>query len=868
MKNHIISLFVLLCACSATPVGPRFDAVEFAKNVDHLADLEERTKRVQERFVWIVADDIELPLATAGANPPDEKEYTFYVWAKLDKPLDAVLQKELLVDVLGADATIAPVRYPEANLPGKVAKELPSASVIKVTVKSGAIHSNLTILAWHRDLFPKYETDRLKRIDEARARVAAAKLKVADAPGDKELRKKLQTAYRELEVLVSRPNPYGEVKRVRVFNGDLHTSISILSLEEARDAFGKNFARYFYVGRAYFWNPHPDKKLIINTTSLRARTLFYREPNPELAKYFLSAQDKGDFARYEYLERSGVTLRSDSTVSGLSKERVRQLVGIARRLVGKLAGKMPSAAQWAEPLARLAFDNAAQEEEAARIMEKACTLCHSAFQDQLKAVRSGEKGDMLGGELRRIWEAEDPRQEAVRLAQETKLPALLETWEDVARQLSEFVSDQLAVVSPLQQPLPFLAAPEMKELAASPLIFTQGENAAAGYLFRDYYRPMTFESVLVSLLRKADEEPARRVLAWLESAGVVAAALVGLSPSVQELGSDAYVKTVAVTTGVIIPELRTLLLRDVSEYLTNLSTLALETQFTLGPLQSKDGYVFFPRGPIFGFNVDEFSIDQPSFIVNIDNVDVKVDGRLVSKDEAIVSGLVAAEEQVSATRDRGKSIRDERNKELARVAAQLRDFRLAALESDVDQLVKASRPDEARKLISAFEDTFGKDTSGVVARLRARIDSGPGSSGLRIEPDGDHVLLKEAAGAFEGTYKIRLDKALPDELEAFVAVTGQSSDNKPRVEVELFVGTKSISKKGTMAQVRFATEAKDGALVWHTDVEVKVTVKNEPGVRDALLSVRNEVTSAAPEVGGAVVLAIELPEEEKPETPQ
>ncbi len=127
---------------------------------------------------------------------------------------------------------------------------------------------------------------------------------------------------------------------------------------------------------------------------------------------------------------------------------------------------------------------------------------------------------------------------------------------------------------------------------------------------------------------------------------IVAASLLNNGPalggrtwgSVSKLfNKDVWTQSVLLSTSIILPEARKLFLDDINRALTNLETLSLDTIIKIPPNSSRDGYLFFPKGPIL-YNVDEFTIDAPSFIVNIDNEEVSVDGLLVHDSVAITSG--------------------------------------------------------------------------------------------------------------------------------------------------------------------------------------------------------------------------------------
>ena len=222
---------------------------------------------------------------------------------------------------------------------------------------------------------------------------------------------------------------------------------------------------------------------------------------------------------------------------------------------------------------------------------------------------------------------------------------------------------------------------------------------------------------------------------WLESAGVVAGALVGLDSISADFADPRFSDRVAVTTGVVLPQLRKILLDDLEAYLNNLASTALGSVITLGPNESKDGYIFFPRGPIFGYGVDEFSVNRPSFIVNIDNEDVAVDGALVDKEFTLLGGLQSTDAQIETARNRGRSRSEEREKELVNLHMKLRQYALEVLIADVNGMIEEGDPaacDRLRRFRWRYSDDG--DPGGILEGLAAKAECA--GTGNADENDG------------------------------------------------------------------------------------------------------------------------------------
>lgn len=317
-----IALCVVLSGCGTIrqlkegieqPVLTADDADKKA-GLYHEIALKQRSRA--EAYIQIVGGDIELPPTPSETKPSDYRTYTFDVWVNnglVTNPRQAIRDGSLVIDVTGAEATFHVVEYGQglateqerldAGITG-ASLQTESSNVVRIAVSSKSLNQSFTIIAKLTEPAEQFEARRrvgvnqaLEAFDRAVRLCTGACRKNERDPGNLSVAEHGEKAER----LLFEQNPYMAVRTIRVFNGDLHTQVYMLSDTEVRDAFGSSFARAFFVGRAYFRNRHTNRKLIVHTTSLRARTLFYREPERE--GWFDRASEADTDLRYGYLER-------------------------------------------------------------------------------------------------------------------------------------------------------------------------------------------------------------------------------------------------------------------------------------------------------------------------------------------------------------------------------------------------------------------------------------------------------------------------------------------------------------------------------------------------------------------------------------
>ncbi len=232
--------------------------------------LEAKRNIIESKCVFIDGKDIQMPLTSGNFDPQDNRIYSFYIWAyDQDAPKEFTLNDlrkdgTFNVDVIGVKATITVPDYGAAGAPPQplldrttngsslnTFQTLQSHNLLQVQINSKDISGPFTILAWFPDKYRNWHPSSQSGVP----------LSITNN--------------------LANANPYGEKREVKVYNGDLRTRIDIIDEREAEASFGTLFPKYFYIGRIYLRNRHPDKRMVVYTTSMRANILLYRPPVPE-----------------------------------------------------------------------------------------------------------------------------------------------------------------------------------------------------------------------------------------------------------------------------------------------------------------------------------------------------------------------------------------------------------------------------------------------------------------------------------------------------------------------------------------------------------------------------------------------------------
>lgn len=853
----------LISGCGFIYMGPEDTpdtaGIELAKRLEARQEIQLKNMRRAARSVYIHAYDIELPLEPGQGQPPETKEYVFEVWAHMDPRQTS--EDLLQIEILGAKARIEEADYGSSSEPRK------SQAVHRIVVRSDEVKQNITIMAWYPKAYANHEKERTATIRDLQGRIKTLQ-RGTDDENDSE-KKKLFVALQEV---IDAPNPFGEVRVVRVLDGNLHTRVVMLSRAEIQQAFGHMFAKYFYVGRAYFANKHSDKDLVVNTTSLQARCLFYRSPNERLSKEFLE-KDGADLSRYDYLLRIGAAgseVAGFRTSTGLSTAQVKRIIRTAGEYLLEIS--KDSANSVSSVLKELKGETIleSQSGEARTIVEDAYKLLYPKYEEFVnEIVTDPNKATVQRNLANTAWKAAMQRDEgtswdqfwraeSVKNVSQDARPRLEQILRDVDHAITGRAIEIVGVASPLEWDLSLRAGPTRKRVALSDDLEQQGRLSALGYLFEDYYRPMTFAAVLVSLIEITENHPVNFTLRLIESLGVAAGALVGAAPLTGLFAKAVYGTSVALTTGVFIPELRKLLYQEVEPYIKNLGTLALDTVLTIPPAGSRDGYVFFPKGPIFGFGVDEFSVDEPSFIVNIDNTDVSVDGLLVTGGTRVSSGYKDSSTLTQEAVTQGNETRAQREKDLQKLQASLRDYRLATIESDVRKMIECKDYSGADSILAEFEKLYGVDQSGTISRLRSELSAQMNLSalvflGAKNQPDFSRVKFAPVIGKpgeYTCTYYVRLSREITVDSDAYITVH-QLEAPAYSVEAKLLTPGSGGTRSASVVVKRDE---------WHTLYEVTATLilKDASSPPPEEVALTHHVACADPGLTGSVIHRIKV----------
>jgi|GEM_PF-4618043 len=891
----ILTALVALNASCRTPSIPmRLDTAPIGVDsgmAERMSELQDLSAQMNRRNIWIEGpEQVVLPQTPGRDEAPRSEEYEFYVYVNLNALLadDAAIARDHVaaaqaegslsayeawknnrfqLDVLGVPARIEPVTYAQAADGSDPAG---SRNALRVVVRSQDLNRPFTIAAWNTSRYRTAEARRADRIKELVARydnpgahvpvlltdqrLSSREVEALEAQHQQDTAKKIQT-------VLEQPNPWGAIHDVDVLNGDLFTRVDMLSKDEVRDAFGNSFEEAFFVGRVYLRNPSTDKKLVVNTTSIRADCLFYRFPNARAARtryamegiprltllraqaYLdgLSRATENDYddqdlaAIIEWaIAQSGYSARSDLPEPGKTSrsDRIDPVDQERQDIIWELSRKIR------DDIDGLFYTNDIPPQ----------STFAELLNDYFRDTRYASPPD-----VNLLFTPADVILRFRAVIQEAQL--LKDSWYSGTFISESQKQDYFGNDTPFGRLEGGRIGPTDKPIGYSDNIIGELTLLETGVLFRDYYRPLTFNSVLISLIRKTETSLTARVMDTLESFGVVAGALVGVGALTSVFTDDIFVNSVAISTGVVLPEARKLLLDDLNQFITNMGTLGLDTVVEIEPQSVVDGYVFFPRGPIFGFGVTDFDLASPSFIVNIDNANVAVDALLVDKGVEITGGQKT--QALAAASGRLEAKEREYDKRLQESAAKFRTFRLATLDEEVDRALEtdgteAPGPDEieaARRVIRSYTATFGEqDPSGTLARIQSRIDkldrdvkaASPARLEVGFRKDGVVVPLKtvtldgtgESPNRAVGAYEVHLPRRIAG-AQAMVAIEPVDNSGEPVPGVMLRVTPLRGDSAGWLREparaslvLPFANERRDreGTNLWSEPYRVEVAV--------------------------------------------
>ncbi|MGO8701952.1 MAG: hypothetical protein ACLQVY_30080 [Limisphaerales bacterium] len=269
----VLLALTLLTSCDAWPPSSlKVPPISKTAYQEYKLEIDDKKNVQQPACVVIQGQDIQLPLSAGNLRPQENRLYSFYIWAYEAGSADTLKEQwfngAFRLEVIGVDAEIDAPKYivkgpPKEFLPaatnslGVAAME--SRDVLEVKVRSQDITGPFSIVAWYPDKFSKFVQD-----NYANYHTNAGPGGIDDKPANIK-------------------NPWGVRREVMVYNGDLRTHIEMADEREAESSFGKSFTKFFYVGRIYLRNRHPDKRMVVYTTSLQANVLLYRPPSPPTA---------------------------------------------------------------------------------------------------------------------------------------------------------------------------------------------------------------------------------------------------------------------------------------------------------------------------------------------------------------------------------------------------------------------------------------------------------------------------------------------------------------------------------------------------------------------------------------------------------
>jgi hypothetical protein len=650
--------------------GPRAPSPEDLKEARILAEIQHKSLVRDPQFVQITADRVQLPPTSDSDSLPPEVPYHFFVTAVLPPEKgdgqrfpsaeELLASGRLRIELTGVTrfsvrlqghAPTGEQRERDAAA-GDIASSR-SSNTLLVTVTSRDIVGPIGIAAWFPREYASFERAR-------RGAIVISGQKSPGIPGGAGAGGDGSAAKERTEDLLRQANPYGATARIPVYSGDLHTSIIPVSETEVNAAFGSAFRRNYFVGRVYLRNQRGDgRTLLVNTTSIRARCLFYRSPRKGIAGAFEGSSTWDDFIR-----RTRVAARTGAATDNAAFADVRAQV--LKRL-GSLDASTPPQVVEAE-LVKLETSLPAMESGANLVRTVAYRYSESWAE---RWTRPGASREQIADEIAEIL---------------CQAPSLLST----PGRVGLFATNKTAAVSGD--------------------LFLEGELARIGHLWEDYYRPATLRSVLVSLMESHERNLPRRVFDAIEKLGFLAGGLVGRSGIAGEFGRPGYAEWTSAITNLLIPSAKDLLFRNLEDILKNVGTLGLDTIVEIPPNGVVDGYVFFPRGPLYAYAVSGLDVNDPAYIVDIDNGDVSIDGVLVEQSSSVSGGT--AESSPGVTRSLQGSTREALEARVSDLQAKAR----RAAQALLGERIRTARDDQAKRAaLDAYSLEHGTPPSDLVA---------------------------------------------------------------------------------------------------------------------------------------------------------
>lgn len=264
MFRNCFFLLLVMFLLSCTSNLEERKSIEVTNVLDHYI---KRSNSNTQHVIVHAEKYIELPYTKGYYNKPQEYEYDFEISID-DKDIDngnITLQDllrsgELQIDVVGTSTPeFLVVDYENKVYSKNVVRALASEifvvnynrqilrqNTIRLTINSNDLQGEhfFSIRVWYPKRYKQY------------AKKVRVKNKQENYPS------------------YNKANPWGDIANIQILSGDLQTRIVKVSNDEVEAIFGKIFSRYLYAAKINIRNKNPQKKLFVNTNSLKILCLF------------------------------------------------------------------------------------------------------------------------------------------------------------------------------------------------------------------------------------------------------------------------------------------------------------------------------------------------------------------------------------------------------------------------------------------------------------------------------------------------------------------------------------------------------------------------------------------------------------------
>lgn len=780
---------VAACLCFAwlglvsCDTAPKVPPVSREARQFYRTNIDEHKFQFNSRHVVIEGADIQLPVSSGKLDPQEHRTYSFYIWGDHPdlsggKSLEELRKEGVFsVEVLGVQAEISVPNYSPKSAPAApgngVTKEMSSRGALEVRVRSQDLSRPFSIIAW----FPK------EYLKEAERNPAKNRVSNSNPWGDRrdvkvyngDLRTRIDIVD-EKEARASFGERFAKFfyvgriylrnrsqdKRLVVYTTSMRANVLVYRPPQTNSSLTQKplttnqiqFLKDRDTARWKTLQQRPNQQEIDMILS-RGRTELenVKDKDPTNRRALAGAIVTNVIPNVRFTGDSGMDGRVGIQSSRLAATEIllrlwdeipkqialwvltaKDLHADADRLESQLPSKIP--AYGLKPDLTQLNSQLSKRQDWIRKN----TNSEQQREDRLDTLKRQYEKRQEAYQLEAMADAlqnNDPG----RLAKippsalgNTNAEMLVKRYDKNLNDLYARASAGSGNDTPFSQPVDIMVNPADRAMAFSEDTDRQADMAKYGYLWRDSYRPMTFQAVLNALMHSYEKDPKTKTIEVMQSMAALAGGMVGLGSFISELGSSQFAQSVTVFSTIFVPQVARLVLEDLNKHIRNLGEMGLDTVVIIPPNDVVDRYVFFPKGPIYNFR-DEFNVGSAVYLQNIDNDDVSIEATLIDAGVVVRGGALDAGSLVDRALNEGVAQGNAELLKQADLKDRLRRMELASMASRIEDIlrnaplpgtnetkseIRIRAEEQVCREVNSFQSRYGADTTGVLPGLLSK----------------------------------------------------------------------------------------------------------------------------------------------------